>query len=470
MKRVCAAGIVAAWALVGAGQPARGMEGEVTVGARWELFVDRYLISEMQGARLELNEPRRGEVVLVTDKPWEGPDSAYYTILRDGDTLRLYYRGLCPSDASEKQVCCVAESKDGVTFTRPELGLFDVGGTKANNVVYQGVEAHNFAPFIDTNPRCKPEERYKAVAGIDSRLFAFTSPDGLRWKKLQPEPVITQGAFDSLNIAFWDSRVGIYRCYSRYWQAGGYSGARAIQSCTSRDMVHWDKPEPNLYEAGAPMEHFYTNATWPCPGAEQILLSFPKRFMPDRLKLPGYTERGVSDAVFMSSRDGVHWSRPFLEAWVRPGLDQHNWTQRSNMPAWGIVQTAPDEFSMYISERYGWPDNRLRRLTIPRHRFASIHAGAAPAVAVTRPLLLEGSDLVVNYATSAAGSMRLQLEDAAGKPYPGFALGDMEPLYGDEMDAPIRWKGGKAGALAGKPVRLRVELQDADLYALRMAP
>lgn len=74
--------------------------------------------------------------------------------------------------------------------------------------------------------------------------------------------------------------------------------------------------------------------------------------------------------MFLSSRDGVNWDRTFLEARVRPGPDNRNWTQRSYMPAWGIVQLDPAKFSMYITEHYEWPDHRLRRITVRRHGFA----------------------------------------------------------------------------------------------------
>ena len=66
----------------------------------------------------------------------------------------------------------------------------------------------------------------------------------------------------------------------------------------------------------------------------------------------------------MTSRDGVQWDRTFREAWMRPGPDPRNWSHRSNMPGTGIIETAPGEWSLYISEHYGWPTNRLRRLTV----------------------------------------------------------------------------------------------------------
>lgn len=464
---------IAAIALAGGefGQELSGAEpekGPVAIGSRIEMFVDDWLIDSTRWhgqASLQLQTPQKREVVLVTDKPWEGPDSAYFTVFQDGSLVRLYYRGLVPGgDRSTEQVTCYAESTDGVHFTRPNLGLVEFHGSKENNIIYRGVESHNFAPFLDANPAVKPEERYKAVAGLQNQLYGFSSPDGVHWKKLQPEPVVTKGAFDSLNLAFWDEQTRTYRCFSRYLDGG----VRAIQHCTSTDFIHWSEPMPNRYAQGTPKEHFYTNGTRPCPGAPHIYLSFPKRFVPERKKLRNHKETGVSDAVFMSSRDGMNWDRTFLEAWVRPGLDERNWTQRSNMPAWGIVQLNPEEFSMYISEHYEWPDNRLRRITVRRHGFASVHATAVGGEFTTRPVSFTGNNLVLNYSTSAAGSIQVEIEDEQGKALNGKAAADMVPLFGDELDAVVQWNSGSdLSGLVGKPVRFRFILKDADLFALR---
>jgi hypothetical protein len=442
-------------------------KGTVEIGSRVEMFVDDWLIdaNRTRGQiSLELQRPVRREVVLVPDKPWEGPYSAYYTVFQDGPLVRLYYRGIVPGgDSSSGQVTCYAESTDGIHFTRPNLGLVEFEGSTENNIIYRGVEAHNFAPFLDANPEAKANERYKALAGIQSKLYAFISPDGIHWKKLQTEPVMTKGAFDSLNLAFWDSRG--YRCFSRHFE----DGVRAIQSCISTDFIHWSDPVPNRYSTNAPKEHFYTNGTRPCPGAPHIYLSFPKRFVPERKKFADYKEPGVSDAVFMSSRDGVNWERTFLEAWLRPGLDNRNWTQRSNMPAWGIVQVDPSEFSMYVSEHYEWPDNRLRRVTVRRHGFASVHGGANGGEFTTRPVTFTGKNLILNYATSAAGSIQVEIQDAQGKGIAGWTLGDMPLLFGDELDAVVHWKtNADLSGLVGKPVRFRFVLKDADLFALRV--
>jgi hypothetical protein len=52
-----------------------------------------------------------------------------------GDRYRLYYRCQPPGgseDGDEHQVTCYAESPDGVTWTKPNLGLFEFQGSKEN--------------------------------------------------------------------------------------------------------------------------------------------------------------------------------------------------------------------------------------------------------------------------------------------------------------------------------------------------
>lgn len=467
--RILLAHVVVATTLV---LPARAAP-PIDIGSRVEMFVDRFLIGRLSGgADLRLTEPQRREIVLTLDQPWEGPVSAYYSVFRDGEVVRLYYRG-------GEAFTCYAESRDGgVHFTRPDLGLIDFKGSTHNNIIYRGKESASFAPFRDTNPNCKPEQRYKALAylvikGNKTGLVAFVSPDGVRWSKLQDQPVMIGSGFDSLNVVSWDAIEKKYICFSRYWDAGEFAGHRAIQSCTSDDFLHWSAMRPNQYAPDVPTEDFYTSAIIRCPGgAEHTWLAFPKRFVPDRKKIPTHPEPGLSDAIFMSSRDGEHWDRTFLEAWLRPGPDQQNWTERSTMPAWGIVisDDEPDVFNMYVSEHYRWPTNRLRRVTVGRHRFASVHAGAKEGEVVTKSFTFGGGTLRLNYSTSAAGSVRAELEDGSGQPIPGFALSDSETIFGDEFDHLVKWKGGNLSALARRPVRIRLVLRDADVFAVHFNP
>ena len=87
---------------------------------------------------------------------------------------------------------------------------------------------------------------------------------------------------------------------------------------------------------------------------------------------------------------------------------------------------------------------------------------------MTRPIRFDGTELVINYATSAAGSVRVEIQDVAGMPLAGFTIDDCPEIYGDEIERVVSWKGGAdLRRLAGEKVRLRFALRDADLYSLR---
>ena len=195
-----------------------------------ELFADGYLISEISGdLKQHLHRPEPKEVVLTTDTPWEGNTCAYYTIFRDGNLFRMYFRGSHYDHKTKKpghrEVTCYAESKDGIKWTKPNLGLFSFNGSKENNIVWDGIGTHCFVAFKDTNPDCPAEARYKGIAAAYAPehkmgLYVFQSPDGIRWKQIRKDPVVTQfhWAYDSQNIASncsWNLPVGVLSVRSR---------------------------------------------------------------------------------------------------------------------------------------------------------------------------------------------------------------------------------------------------------------
>ena len=480
------------------------------VGSRLELFVDDWLIARMDNLRLALHRPRPGEVAIEFDRPWEGEYSAYVTVFQDGDRFRMYYRGVGTAEDA-KQVYCYAESRDGIHWTRPSLGLHSFNGSRDNNIIWTGKGSHNFAPFKDSNPDAPAEERYKALGG--GPLLVFASADGLNWRQVREEPVITDGAFDSQNLAFWDpgrkKYVAFYRDFIRpVGDAWKYSGVRAIKTATSTDFLNWTAGSYLDYE-DAPLEHFYTNAITPYPRAPHIYLGFPKRFVPTRIVretdealFQNYWEElhesgneeglernrkraqaagqpleewyrialfgGVSDAVLISSRDGYRFQRTFREGFVRAGLDQGNWGHRNNMTAWGILQTGSEELSIYLGEHYELPTCRLRRHTLRLDGFGSVHADFGGGSLLTHPLTFDGKELVLNYSTSAVGYVKVGLQDELGRPVPGLSLNECPEIYGDEIERVVRWNGdGDLGARAGKKVRLVFEMKDADLYSIR---
>lgn len=445
------------------------------IGSRLELFVDRFIVDRLSGVELRLQRPVWRNVAIRFDAPWEGNTSGYVAVFRDGDRCRMYYRGsqhdVETKELPHEQVVCYAESTDGITWTKPELGLFEFEGSGKNNIVWMGPGSHNFAPFKDANPDCTPDAQYKALGQSGKALVPFKSSDGLHWSLIRGAPVITEGKFDSQNLAFWDSVRGRYVDFHRM----GRNGVRDIMTCTSDDFLNWTDPVWLDYR-GAPPEQLYTNATVAYYRAPHVFMAFPKRFVTDRKKVDEHPNMGLSDGLFMTSRDGVHWHR-WREAFIRPGLLRERWVQRNNMTAWGMLVTrsdmagTPDELSLFSSEAYYQEGARLRRCTLRIDGFVAASAPAAGGEIVTKPLVFEGRELVINYATSAAGSVRVELADEHATPIPGFVIGQCPPIYGDEIEKAVAWAGQPdLSALAGKPVRLRFVLRDADLFSMRFRP
>ena len=449
-----------------------GQEDVLEIGSRLELFVDDRLIERMEGVTLRLHHPTPREIAVHFDEPWvsqrtsaspENKFGGFVTVFPDGDRFRMYYN----TDGGTPDVACCAESSDGIRWTKPSLGLVEFEGSRENNIVVSGPGAVVFAPFKDANPAAPPDQRYKAFAGGGSGLSGLASPDGIHWEPIRKESILTQGPFDSLNLAFWDTIEKRYVCYLREF----VDGVRHIRRGTSEDFLNWNAASP-IDLGGATKEHLYTNATTAYFRAPHVYLAFPMRFVPSRNAVTyNFGTSGVSDGVFMTSRDGAHWDRRFMEAFIRPGLDQDNWTHRNIITAWGILRTGKEELSLYYTEHYRHATARLRRASLRVDGFVSAGAPYRGGELLTKALAFEGKELVLNYSTSAAGSIRVEILDAGGQPISGHALADCPEIYGDQIERVVSWTGGSdVSQLAGRPIRLRFAMMDADLYSLRFRP
>jgi hypothetical protein len=444
-------------------------------------MVDDELMESMTGVRLRLHSPRMREIVMVHDKPWEGNCTGSFSVLRDGAQYRMYYRGWHGDEATEKElhepVMCLAESDDGIAWRRPNLGGVRWRGSTENNIVWTGKGCLAFTVFKDPNPECAADARYKAVGverdksarpGGERVLYALKSADGRRWSLLRDEPLeldATGMAFDSQNVVFWDRVRGEYRIYFRDWHyEGDRPVGRDIKTAISRDFIHWSKSQWLAYP-DSPNEELYTSQILPYDRAPELFLGFPTRYIENRGSL--------TEGLFMSSRDGRMFRR-WGEALIRPGRNIDRWRNRSNYIWLGLVETKSDlpgdnrELSLYTNEAYYKADegSKTRRHTFRIDGFVSANAPLAGGEFVTRPLTFQGCRLRLNVATSAAGSVRIEIRDATGAGIPGFGAEDCDEIFGDDLNRVATWRGrAEIGHLAGVPVRLRFIIKDADVYA-----
>ena len=457
-------------------------ESPMHIGTDRQLFVDDHAIQELTGARRVLHSPERRNTILQGDRPWDAASVAFISILEEEGLYRGYYRcdHLDSDRAPNPRHTAYAESTDGISWTKPSLGLVEFEGSKDNNLVWLGPGA-NLSAFLDTNPAARTGEKYKAVVRASRAegevlgapgpcVLALSSPDGVRWKMMQDGPVLTDDPFDSFNVAFWDEWENRYVIYTRGVAGVGpfKGGVRWIRRSTSTDFLNWTPLEP-IDAGNTPFEHLYTNACVPYLRARGIYLMFPSRYVIEHTPDPDWEAGpGVNDIVFMASRDGLNFDRSFMEAFLRPGLDEENWHERGIYMERGIIQTSPEELSLYVSDHWRYPTTRISRYVLRTDGFVSINGGYCGGTLTTKQLVFDGGELELNYSTSAAGSVRVEVQDPEGRAVPGFALDECPEIFGDEIDGRVSWRdGADLSDLAGRPVRLRFELKDADVYAFK---
>lgn len=452
------------------------------LASRRELFVDHYLIDQLEGAELRLQVPRDQGTAFAFDRQHEGAFCGYVSIITlPSGGFRAYYRGLpiAMADGSSGEVTAYAESSDGIRWTKPQ-----------DNIVLRDAApaTHNLSVMLDPRVTVSAAERWKAIGGtLKTGLMRYVSADGITWQKMmegQPLlPPAKEYRYDSQNVLLWSEAEGKFLCYFRNFKAvPGYGQVRWVSRASSQDFRNWTEDGEMVFRAAngqpAPIEHLYTNQTSPYQRAPHISVALAARFMPGRQVMSAAEARAInvdpeyfgdiSDCVLITTRGGLVYDRTFVEGFLRPGLGMENWTSRTNYPALNVIQTGAAEMSFFVQRGYGQPSHHLARYTLRLDGFSALHADYPRAEMITKYFRFTGAALEINYATSAAGSLRFEIQDELGHPLPGFSLDDAREIIGDQISRVVAWRtGNDVSALAGKIVRLRVVMKDADIFSLR---
>lgn len=200
------------------------------------------------------------------------------------------------------------------------------------------------------------------------------------------------------------------------------------------------------------------------------------------------------------SRDGENWHRVAAHwLFLRPGLPG-TWDQMVAVAAKPIVHG--NEILIYY---FGTNiDSEYTRPTHPQHHllnkivdgqrmgnaiglarmrldgFASLDGYEPQGTVLTHALKFEGNRLIINirapekpFGSEAAGKepygvARIEIADSGGRPLPGYTAMDCDPFTGDDNQHVVTWRGNSdLKALAGKPIRLRIHLNNAALYSFQ---
>ena len=382
-----------------------GSEKQLFIGPFDESGRDTYLVESMTNVEMTMNPALvTGERLVAQDKPWEGTgilDMRQF-VLKDGDTFRMYYNALPhhfvskdPKDPRKNiwgrpynRILCYAESKDGIRWTKPNLGLCEWNGSRESNILlpndnfeYVFSEMDGPCVFIDPNAKT-PDEKYKMFIKISpvrgkpeksdagpipvrvtkqlpKAQYAFASPDGIHWRLMSPKKVNAGPKNDTAYSVFWDERIHKYVQYSRVWQAApeqvayykrthkGYDGRAVVLHvgrATSDNFLDWSPEETVLKpdtidRAGSPegltRMDFYGGNISRYREAQNVYIGLPNAYYHWKFDLTRkwwtgkyIQEPSTMDVQLVLSRDGVHWHRtPKREPFIRLGREGTFWSK-----------------------------------------------------------------------------------------------------------------------------------------------
>jgi len=469
-----------------------------------EVCWDLMLADVIDNASLNMHKPVRKNIALSCNAPWEGEHCCYASLIKDGDKFRMYYRGSGYNDGpgkydSEIHYCiCMAESADGKTFTKPNLGIYEYNGSKENNIIFtDNRKIDNFSVYLDENPNCPHDSKYKALTTYfltDEKrylLHYYKSADGLHFEFVCNVPV--NGTFDTLNIALWDNNIKKYRIYIRGFHnkpdpnnpdSPGIR-TRDIRMCESDDFINWSDAKIIEFTDNKEDLQLYTNGITKYPRSN-IYYGMPVRYMdraedavnykylPDLhgqreplIRLYGRGGTAITDAGVMTSRDGFRFDRTD-EVFLSPGIENgENWVYGDCYIGRGMLETESDypdepcELSIYTGKGYRSRPVDFIRYTLRMDGLFSWGAKYDGGSILTHPIIFTGDSLSINFETSAIGHIQIKLCDINGQPIEGYSSGR---IFGNSINRPIEFE-KPLSELSGKEIRILFIFKDAELYS-----
>ena len=489
------------------------------------LPVKKGLIQEADGAPWD----RGGVVSVVRDRA--GLFHMYYCLLYWDASVRDLSPSIGEDKAHWFRIVpCYAVSDDGVRWRKPKLGLVSgptgfrpapkekwtdgifeepVGLSTDNN---QGCpiatiqDLQTFGNVSDTDRRFL----VNVIIKDDSHAFAKTTDAGLYFCKEVPDIVGDPDWRKKLTPIWEGVRSGPRGAHTRvtgfdnrakeWFECDQCSfghivkDGRQISRWTSKDLLEWSSEQivlsPGDGDSRTPSDHveYMTISVRHIGGA---WLGFLNVFHGDRSDSQGEMptranvwRKGLTELRLIISRNaGRTWQRVAgTQPWLSPHERENGFDRLIGMCE-AMVRVG-DEFWHYYGcwdgDHLAWNKDgttyykdrariwRTGLATLRYNGFVSLDAAGQQGEVLTKPMLFSGRDLQVNLA-APKGTLRVEIADASGQSIPGYGAGDCEPLRGDGVSLPVRWRERTdVAGLAGKAARLRFSLNDASLYGFQL--
>lgn len=458
-------------ALIALAVPTTTIAQAIPVSGTTQLFLDDHIVERRTGLERVQSRPDDATVVLANDAPWE-QRVFYPEVVRapDGRILMFYNAGLV--GAPMMNVVSVAESRDGMTFTKPKLGFFTEGGA-STNIVYR--DAHG--PGIVLDPSAAADARWKMAyfEGHKMTAVGFAGPD-LRFHPSDRNPLQLFKA-DTKQGVVWDPTTRKWLWFTRIWEKpqDGRTGwtdfkgeIRSVARFESSDFVNWTGPQTVLRRTAADSElsDFY--------GLQVIVrhgMMIGLLWTSDWFDARGRVGRQRAELV--TSRDsGRTWARvdaqrPFFELGAAGQFDSEIVWPSS------ILTVGDKDLIYYLGANRGhgmdkietFPRDKYRigMRAIGRDRFAGLTAGRTEGQLLTKQLIVPAfRGLEINAIVSPGGSLKLRWIDDNGR-----ALSSVRQVSaGDSLSTPIVWSAREMSRIARRQARLQVSARAATLYGV----
>lgn len=456
----------------------------IDVADRKQLFIDDRFIADRD--RIELRANPAQKLGLVHDEKGEPLQGHVSRVIEEGGKIRLY---LGAEDVA------VLESDDGLRFRRR--------GATLNGGVFPTI-------FLDPHEP-DPSKKYKLFRVVFGQpfdpskhgVYASYSADGVHFTEVgQVLPFFT----DNPPIVHWDERISKYVIYTRAFSYDSENQRRIGRIETDDPLKPWPyKKSANdrmffstenvqvvlaADQEDDPHSDLYYNASAIYPWAQDVYLMFPsnfRHFSPQRNpyvrpRVKGqWEDYGMLEVQLAVSRDGVNWSRPSRDPYMPTGLPDE-WDRWYAVMGPGLARRGNYLYQYYNSSgrlhdsavlrpEYDESAPQVGGVGVVRQRldgFISADAGPAGGRLRTPLITFRGNRLRLNIDTGAMGTAFVELQDVEGKPLPGFALADCEEIGGNFVDQTVYWKGNPdVSGLAGRPVRIQLQMKRAKLYAFQ---
>ncbi len=458
--------------------------GPIDLGGRKHLFIDMAFIEQSQGVGIKLNDLKNPEPLqVVTDNgvvPFTSDQGSWRESIFDNEgKVNLF---IADGYSSSAGISRLFQSQDGIRFESPKT----VMKAKPQGAVV----------FRDTHPDLPPEETFKMTSWSSNRgIYLFMSPDGIHWRR--NEVSMLPMAIGSDPETFWDDQRSVYFTHMKR-----DSSVPSSQTTVSgRSDVFFKSPSilkpwpfkklskpyfeswsvPTVSDEGvtalqarlanlAPHEEVYRSRAMKYPWAPDTYIALPWRSV-----RYGLTSQVLATELAVS-RDGENWTDyPHTDyGFMIPPIGQIDGVAvTSSLSFYGMIRR-DDEIWLYVEyntdQAVNGKDGKkfYARVRLDLDRFADLNAGRSKGWATTKPFKFSGSKLELNLMTTE-GDLKVALLDEKGVEIPGFSSKDCDSLTNlDTIRKTVSWKGNtNVKALQGKVVRLRFEMDNAKIFALR---